>query len=392
MFNKAFLFYLGQFLSSMGSLAFNLCLVAFMPQAGFDLGQISLILGLQRFIPVFILGVWGHLADQFSAKKTVVVLEVLAGIVSLLLLWTWNETQTNYILFLGLCVFRAVLVNFQTGSRVKISKLLSDGSYDSNAKHAIWQMKASQGATLFAGLIGLVLIQYLSLKVAILIDLATFLVNGLIVYFMPDEEKINQSNQGNISWSTKFKEHFIFNKRAAILDIGLAVSVGGLISFFARVAGDSAVWNALFLTSYGLSVWIAGFMERSFAKKFSSIPFWFVLGGSFLLLGQIAGPTVETLIVMFIKDISYWVILHRISGHIQADTPVSAIGAVSSARFAIMVIILSVGEILVGVWSKIIPIETETLLRAAVAISIGIGLVVLSSTKKIGVLSDRPAL
>ena len=207
MINKAFLFYLGQFLSSMGSLAFSLCLVAFMPKAGFDLAQISLILGLQRFIPVLILGAWGHLADQFSAKKTVVVLEVLAGIVSLLLLWTWNETQTNYILFLGLCVLRAVLVNFQTGSRVKISKLLSDGSYDSNAKHAIWQMKSSQGATLFAGLIGLVLIQYLSLKVAILVDFATFLVNGLIVYFMPDEEKTNHSQlntQGLWFYKTNF--------------------------------------------------------------------------------------------------------------------------------------------------------------------------------------------
>jgi hypothetical protein len=40
----------------MGSLTFNLCLVAFMPQAGFDLSQISLILGLQRFVPVFVLG------------------------------------------------------------------------------------------------------------------------------------------------------------------------------------------------------------------------------------------------------------------------------------------------------------------------------------------------
>lgn len=392
MVNKAFLFYLGQFLSSMGSLAFNLCLVAFMPKAGFDLGQISLILGLQRFIPVFILGALGHLADQFSAKKTVVVLEVFAGILSLLLFWVWNESQTNYILFLGLCVLRAVLVNFQTGSRVKLSKLLSDDSYDSNAKHAIWQMKASQGATLFAGLIGLVLIQYLSLKIAILIDFISFLINGLIVYFMPDEENGNQSKIGTPSWSEKFKEHFKFNKRAAVLDIGLAVSVGGLISFFARVSGESAIWNALFLTSYGLSVWIAGFMERSFAKKFSSIPFWFVLGGSFLLLGQIGGPNTETLIVMFVKDISYWIILHRVSGHIQADTPVSAISAVSSARFAIMVVILSLGEILVGSWSNTVSLKTETILRAVVAISIGIGLVVSSSAKKIEVLSDRPTL
>ena len=385
----AFLFYLGQFLSSMGSLTFNLCLVAFMPQAGFDLAQISLILGLQRFIPVFIMGVWGHLTDTLNPKTTIVVLEILAGLLSMSLLLIWNESHTNYIVFLSVCVLRAVLVNFQTGSRVKLSKLLSDGSYQSNAKHAIWQMKATQGATLFAGLMGLVLIKFLSLKTAIILDFLSFLTNGLIILFIPshkEEKNISQS----ISWKQKFSDHFKYNKQAAILDIALAISIGGLISFFARVSGENHIWNALFLTSYGLSVWIAGFLERSAAKKYSSTPFWIVMSISFILLGKFGGPNVESLILMFIKDISYWVILHRISGHIQNDTPAHSIGAVSSARFAIMVVILSVGEILVGAWSSLVPLYVESTLRAIVALATGLG--IMMAKKNVGVESDRPAL
>lgn len=386
----AFLFYLGQFLSSMGSLTFNLCLVAFMPQAGFDLAQISLILGLQRFIPVFIMGVWGHLTDTLNPKTTVVVLEILAGLLSMSLLLIWNESHTNYIAFLSVCVLRAVLVNFQTGSRVKLSKLLSDGSYQSNAKHAIWQMKATQGATLFAGLMGLVLIKFLSLKTAIILDFISFLANGLIILFIPSHKEEEKNTFQNISWKQKFSDHFKYNKQAAILDIALAISIGGLISFFARVSGADHIWNALFLTSYGLSVWIAGFLERSAAKKFSSTPFWIVMSVSFVLLGKFGGPNVESLILMFIKDISYWVILHRISGHIQNDTPAHSIGAVSSARFSIMVIILSVGEILVGAWSSVVPLYIESTLRALVALATG--LAIMMAKKKVGVESDRPAL
>lgn len=386
---RAVLFYSGQFLSAMGSLTFNLCLVAFLPRAGFDLAQISLILGLQRFFPVFVMGAWGHLTDVFSAKMTVVVLEILAGLLSISLLFVWDESNTNYLIFMALCVLRATLVNFQTGSRVKLSKILSDGSYQSNAKHAIWQMKATQGATLFAGLVGIVLIQFLTLKVAIILDFVTFVANGVIVFFMPSDET-KQAPQTTVSWRQKFSDHFRYNRQAAILDIALAVSIGGLISFFARVSGADHIWNALFLTSYGLSVWIAGFLERSFAKKFSTVPFWIVMSVSFALLGKFGGPNIESLILMFIKDISYWIILHRISGHIQNDTPVQAIGAVSSARFAIMVVILSVGEILVGAWSNIVPLWAECLIRAGVALMIGAALIL--SRKSAEVASDRPAL
>ena len=360
-----------------------------MPVAGFGLSHISLILGLQRFVPVFVMGVWGHLTDKFNPKIIVAVLEVIAGFLSVSLLFLWQEANTNYELFLAICVLRAVLVNFQTGSRIKISKLLSDGTYQSNAKHAIWQMKATQGATVFAGIMGIFVVHFLTLKAAIVLDFITFIANGIIVFLLPGEAE--SSSSAKVSWKQKFKDHFSFNKQAAILDMALALSIAGLVSFYARVAGEDKVYNAYFLTGYGLSVWIAGFMERSFAKKFSSIPFWIVMCISFLAIGKFGGPDIPTLVVMFIKDISYWIILHRISGHIQNDTPVQKIGAVSSARFGLMVVILSIGEVAVGAWSNTLPLWTECLLRAAVAFIVGISLLMRRKSNQV-VISDKPAL
>ena len=55
-----------------------------------------------------------------------------------------------------------------------------------------------------------------------------------------------------------------------------------------------------------------------------------------------------------------------------------------------MVVILSVGEILVGAWSNTIPLWLESSVRATVTIGVGIALIM--ARKKEEVLNDRPAL
>lgn len=56
-------FYLGTLVSSVGSFTFNVCLVAFMVRARFDLFHVSLILGLQRLIPVVVTGALGYMSE-----------------------------------------------------------------------------------------------------------------------------------------------------------------------------------------------------------------------------------------------------------------------------------------------------------------------------------------
>jgi hypothetical protein len=386
------LFYTGTFLSSVGGLTFSVCLIAFMLQAGFPLLQVSLILGLQRFIPVLVTGIWGHITDRLNPRLTVVVLEILAALCSFILFHLWRGANTHYIPLLAICALRSIAMNFQTGSRCKIAKMLADGSYGSNAKHAIWQMKSTQGATLFAGLIGVFLIKYLTMKVAIVIDLLTFALNGIVLLNITFEDEAAPDEGKQLGWKQQFYDLYKYNPQAAILDALLALSIAGLMSFMARVADGNQVWNAVFMTSYGLSVWIAGFLERSFAKKFSSIPFWIVLAGTYVVIGNSHGPGAWVLSFMFLKDISYWIILHRISGHIQADTPKALMGGVSSARFSIMVVILSIGEVIVGAWAPSVSLWTESSLRACVALSVGLYLLNRGVFKVKAVAHDRPAL
>lgn len=359
-------FYLSTLISSIGSLTFNLCMIAFMLESGFNLGQATLILGLQRLISAVVVGIWGHFTDLLPPKRTVVIVEIIAAVFSVLLLLLWKGAETNYLAFAIISIIRTTVAAFQAGSRIKITKLISDDTYKSNSKHAIWFNKATQGATLFSGLTAVAFIKYLNFEAAIIFDAVTFILSGLIIFFLPVEIKKPEISIGEgPSWHQKFSDYFKFNPLAAKLDLLLAASMMGTVAFQARVAGMDQTWTALFSAGYGVAVWSAGFLEKRWSLKISSVPFWILLGMAYLAIGFYGQANWLAAGLFLTKDLAYWMILHRISGHIQTDTPTSHIGGVTSARMTLMILILSVGEILVGFWSSLVPLWTEAIVRCA---------------------------
>ncbi len=115
---SVFWFYFGTLISATGSFVFNVCLVAFMIQGGFDLFYVSLILGLQRLVPMFAAGVFGHYTDKFSPRGTVVITEFGAAIATLGILWSWELGQSGYWFMLGFILVKTSVISFQLGSKV----------------------------------------------------------------------------------------------------------------------------------------------------------------------------------------------------------------------------------------------------------------------------------
>ncbi len=387
------IFYSGTLISSVGSFTFNLCMIAFMVKAGFPLVDATLIFALQRIIPLIVIGIMGHLTDRFPAKPTVYISEAIAGISSIALLFIWKGIDTNYSLLIALCVIRSIVVAFQTGSRSKITKELSDGTYASNARNAMWFNKATQGAMLFSGLISWLIIENLSFEFAVAFDAISFILNGISVFLLPvaisGTATAGADKTTNVSWTQKYLDLFKYSPRAAKLELLLGVVTMGTIAFLARIAGQDQSWIGKFMGAYGLAVWVSGFLERKVTSRLSSTPYWIVLGLSFLLLGYIGTPSLTTLAISFIKDLCFWVLLHRISGHIQNDSPKNLMGSIASARASLFIAILSLGEILVGAWVNVVPLSFEGALRAAIALGIA-SYVFLQPAK--GAADDRSAL
>ena len=383
-------FYLGTLVSSVGSMTFNVCLIAFMIKAGFGLADASLIIGLQRLIPVIVTALWGQHTDHLSPRRTVIACELVAALSSILLLQIWGGPNSHYESILVLCVLRAVVVSFQTGSRTKLAKQLSDGTYSGNSKHAIWFNKATQGATLFSGLIAWFIIQNFSLEMAIVFDAVTFFISGFAVLAFAPKGDGEQPPVVDQIWTEKFRNLFKYNPRAALLDLILAASMMGTVAFMARMADGDQTWTGKFMASYGAAVWLAGFLERKITCRISTAPFWIAMSISFAILGLLGAPSWLALFVFFVKDLCYWIILHRISSYIQNDSPSALVGSISSARTSAMISILAVGEILVGAWSGVVPLWLEGAARACVLFVIALYLV--TPNFKQVVLNDRPAL
>ena len=362
----ASLFYSGILISSLGTFAFNLSLVAFMLKAGFSLANVTLILALQRFVPTAFVGIWGHLTDNISPRRLIAFAEAFAFLASIALFFIWKGPETGYLALLLVCVIRSTVVSFQIGSRTKLNKFFSDGTYAGNAKQAMWFNKATQGATLFSGALAWVLITHFDLGTAIAVDAISFAINGVIAFIVPDI-KTATPEESRVSWSQKFRDLFTINRHAAILDILLVASMMGTVAYTSRIAGSDQSWIGIYTMAFGLAVWTSGFLERSITTKFSSMPFLATVGIGCILLGMVPGPNLLTLFICFIRDCAYWIVFHRVSGHIHHDTPSSKMGGVSSARNTILVVIFASGEYLVGLWTPYLSLLGEGILRSTIS-------------------------
>ncbi len=391
--NDTVLFYGGTLLSSIGSMTFNVALMAFMITTGYSLLQVSLIIGLQRLLPAIAAFFLGDLTDRLPPRTVVLVTEVAAAIGTLGILWAWNLGPSGYSWLLGFCLVKSAGLQFQSSSRAVISKLLSTEQYSSNAKNAMWLNTSTQGATLFAGGLGFVAVKFLSLEWAIWFDMATFLVSGVCVAFIrvgTRAQHAPQSSETSRSILAKFGDFYRFNPRSAVLDALLAVAMLGSASFRTRVAGDHQDWNPIFLLSYGIAVWLSKEVESSGALKARSTSLWVTLATAFILLGYFPERGWLTFGIFLVRDTCYWLILHRVSSYIQTDTPASVTGSVNAARTFQMIVILSAGEVLVGAWQSFLPLYGEALFRACVCFGVGGFVWLTRATPRLGY--ERPHL
>lgn len=371
-------FYLGTLISSVGNMTLSVSLIAFMLKGGFSLLQVGTIVGLSRFLPLLVSVLLGHRLDGLSPRKLILWAELGAGASSLLLLLEWTYLGQSFPVLLAAMVFRAFFTSIQTGSRAQMAKILSDSSYQSNSRNAAWLNKVTQGATLFGGGLSWLAIQFSTLPVVIIFDALTFIVNGVILGLLPVDHQGQRKVEAAPIFK-KFRDLYQFNFRAASLDAFLALSAMGTSAFTARLAGAHEEWISLFVISYGLSVWIAGYLERlSFVQKKRTL-IWCLLSASFALLGIIPGPGAVVWITCLVKDTCFWILFHRITAHIQVDTPKEILGSVTFARNAQLVTILALGEMLVGLWKNAVPFPVECGVRAGIAIAVAIIIAVKSA-------------
>ena len=218
------LFYLGTLISSVGGMTLQISLVAFMLHVGFTLLQVGIVVGLSRLLPLVVSVFLGQRMDKFSPRKTILWTELGAGASSTLLLCCWVFFSHNFLMLLCAMILRSLFTSLQMGSRAQMAKILSDSSYKSNSRNAVWLNKVTQGATLFGGALSWLAIRFATFPVVIVFDALTFVINGIILSVLPIDDTGADKAQADPVFK-KFRDLYQFNFRAALLDGFLALLI-----------------------------------------------------------------------------------------------------------------------------------------------------------------------
>jgi predicted MFS family arabinose efflux permease len=121
---------------------------------------------------------------------------------------------------------------------------------------------------------------------------------------------------------------------------------------------------------FGLAVWFSAFLERKTPVRHHHAAVWSILAASFVSLGFAAGDDLWLILALVVmKDTAYWVLYHRYTAQIQHAAPQELMAAVVSARLALTIGILCIGEVLVGAIDTSLSIQLECYVRLAVCLA-----------------------
>lgn len=365
---KVIAFYLGTFLSSVGSLLLVMTIPAFFIANAIPATSIALSIGIHRFSGIAAAIWFGPTIDHFNAKKVILVTELVAAIATAGLWFGW-QTQPTY----GLGLFwaslglRALALGAQTASRNRLVKVLADSNETKEASYVIWLTKATQGAHVISALVALGMLSTGNLGLAILFDGFTFLLSGAAVWMLPVNPQASPKTQKRNLLSA-FAD-FVRQHRDLVWQDGLlAVSVTGTILLMVKLS-QSNPRHLIFLNLiFGACIWLSSIVaHRSQLRQHKNF-YWSLLAAGFACLAMFSGNFLAVLASFFLAYMAYWILYHIYTVDIQTKTPLEMIGGVVAARTVFVAVILSLGELLGSKITLYLSLNQELWVRFAVCI------------------------
>ncbi|MCB0350123.1 MAG: hypothetical protein KDD38_03000 [Bdellovibrionales bacterium] len=388
-------FYLGTFATSFGSLLFVMCVPAFFLKSGYLAETIGIAIGIHRFSGIAAIAWFSPHIDKFNSKKIIYLTEIFAAVASIVLLAAWYyREEFGLSIFLAFIGVRAISVGVQSTSRNRLIKLLSSDNLSREASFAIWLNKVTQGAHVLSALAAIPLVATGNLYMAIAIDCLTFLVGGGSAMLLPDidsesEEKINIKRTNFITTISAF---FKMHKTVFIQDMLLAVSVSGTILLMVKLSAGNSEYVIYFNLIFGICIWLSSIFAHNIKLRNYTAVYWVAIMVGYVLLIFYYNSGFR-FVAYFIAYMGYWILYHKYTVEIQTKTPKDLIGATMAARGLVIAATLSVGELFGGYISRLIDIEFELGLRAAICFFVLCGLWLLRhQTEKYKVIHDGISL
>ena len=357
--------YWGTIISSLGTFTFPGATMGILMQQDAPLWKIGFVMGLTRLgtlVGTFFLG---DISDRVDAKKVVFTTEILAFLLSCLLILSWKMGDNGFSLFSLAVFFRFVVISVGAPGRNKMIKALTD-EYNKNHFHsAVLLNAATYGPGVVGSLLGFFAIKFFSYNWVLIFDAATFILNGAIIYWLIDTNPIIQPN--NLKIFQKFQIYFS-HRKLFLFDILLTLPFVGTNVLMARISNGVGYRIPLLLSTFGLGAIIAPILlQNKTINKNHSIGHLTVLSSFLGLIAFQQNFLISSLFVA-LRNVGYWYLFSLYTGLLQTRENIKSIGSLFAARSFILTLLLGLGEFMFGIIGSSISLGTDLWIRASVMI------------------------
>ncbi|MFN3453939.1 MAG: MFS transporter [Pseudobdellovibrio sp.] len=360
--DKYFLFLFGIFISSLGSNAFVLTVANILKDHGMALWFLGLFVALNRFTVFLTQTLFGHLGDQISPLKMVSFSEIGAAISTIFLLLNVDSSGffiKNNAYFVIFGILRIFFVSLQASSIQKISKNF-DLNLKYNGKASIHLSLVSNLALCIMGVLTFLYFKEINLKHVLIFDACTFIFNGLFIFIIPQLKTQKQHKKIKIQFN--LTEYYKIHPKLFYKDLYLCIALFGANILNFKLLSNYINWIPILTMIFGLSGVIASSSYFASHKYHEKNIFWITLGLSVIFQGMFANQPYVMVVLAFIRNFTYWLILNSIAKEFMLKTDMHNYATLSSSRQGINVGILSIGEIVTANFN-LLNIKFENMIR-----------------------------
>jgi len=370
---KSLLFLFGTFLSSLGSTAFVIALLAFPVKLGLSVAIVGLTIGISRLVGVLVGFFLGPIGDYINPRKILLFGEGGALLCSILVYFSsFNLSDDEYMFFIFAVAARSFFMATQSTSINKTGKIF-DEELSLNGAFAKYLNKASFGSIFFAMFINLAILRYGDFQTVIIFDFFTFLLNGILIWYSTNHHKGEFSGLPiktiNVFEIWKENRHFFKDhQKLAVLDIVLAFILMGANTLNIVLFINDLNLVPLASGVFGLAIWLSTPIEK--ILKIKQRFWWLILGSSIVIQGLLINHPAYILIFSFLRNVSYWIVYNQISSEIMKIASKEKFASVSSGRAVVINLVGALGEFWVGL--KLFPVVGEVLWRGIASSWVGL--------------------
>jgi len=355
-------FFIGAFISALGTHTFIGAGLAFMREAGVTLAQVGMVVMFSRLAAFLMNFILGDLLDRYHPRHTILGAEIINVLITIGLIWVWPSVLPNFNLFLLLVFCRSALIAVVGPSQQKLIKLFFKDDMPGQARAAVLLNLMNVGSLVITLLVCWYAIKYGSFTHLLVFDGLTFIFNGVVVFCLP-HGLFPKTAKMTFNVFSKFGHYKKLESGLVVKDVLLHLTVFGTNILMIRLAGSEVANIPLFLLSFGISVWISTFLIKRFTVARVATISWLLLPLPFAVLYFYHQHFAITFSAVLVRNIIYWNLYNHHSVQVQTLSPPEHTASIAAARSAIIMLIMGCGEALMGQLSQHITLDAELVVR-----------------------------